>query len=86
MDPDKDHAPAIARPLLGNIEDWALTSSEDVFLVVRPKEERIAELKTIVYGLMMTKHCPKSVAASLRGKLIHVAGASAGKNGQVKSL
>ena len=32
--------------------------------------------------MLISKHCPKSSAASLRGKLIHLAGASAGKTGR----
>ena len=81
MDPSKDQVPKVALPLLGNIEDWSLTDKEDVF-VVRPKEERIAEIRTTVCKLLLAKSCPKSDAASLRGRLIHVGGASAGRTGR----
>ena len=43
MDPDKDHAPEVQIPLLGNIEDWSRTDKDDVF-IVRPREERVAQL------------------------------------------
>ena len=78
MDPGKDQVPSVTLPLLGNIEDWSPTAAEDVF-VVRPKEERLAEIRTTVCKLLLVKHCPKSETASLRGRLIHVGGGSAGR-------
>ena len=58
MDPEKDHVPAVALPLLGNIEDWSKTDLEDVFLV-RPKEERIQQLTETAKSLLVAKHCPE---------------------------
>ena len=81
MDPGKDHKPSVALPLLGNIEDWSRTDMDDIF-IVRPKPERVEQIRLSVIELLTKRHCPKGAAASLRGRLIHLAGASAGKTGR----
>ena len=63
------------------VQLWGHTDVEVVF-VVRPRPERVEQLTEVAKSMLVARHCPKSSAASLRGTLIHLAGASAGKTGR----
>ena len=79
--PEKDHPPAVQLPRLGHIEDWSCTQTEDV-LIVKPKPERIKDVRDTITKILTDRHCPKGAAASLIGRILHIAGASQGKVGR----
>ena len=80
FDPSKDVSPRDVLPMLGCLEDWSRAHTD--FFAVHADLERIIALQTITDGVRSARHCPKGVAASLRGKVLHLAGTKPGKTGR----
>ena len=81
FDPEKNVAPTPILPMLGNLEDWSEVESKDCF-VVAAKAERLAEIRQAVLEFKTRKVCGKSAAASIRGKLLHIAFTMPGRTGR----
>ena len=80
FDPDKDHAPSVILPMLGNIENWSKTDADQFLVQATP--ERILALKTFVISAINNKKCTKTMASSLRGRLVHIAATRPARTGR----
>ena len=67
--------------MLGCLEDWSQTDVADCFCV-KAKPERIQDIKDSVLEALLYKIFPKSTAASLRGRLLHIAATRPGRTGR----
>ena len=72
FDDSKDNIPAPILELLGNLEDFTKTSVEDaVYVAARP--QRLADIEQEVAIIFSQRRIAPGSAASLRGKLLHLA-------------
>ena len=80
FDPDKDQPPCATLPMLGCLEDWSISFSE--FFDVHADPERLYAVTKLVTEVIEKKDLPKGLAASLRGKNLHLSGTMPGKTGR----
>ena len=71
FDPDKDQPPADAIKMLGNIEDWSLSYKNQFLVSSTP--ERLQAIGEAIISCVKSQSCGRSAAASIRGKLLHIA-------------
>ena len=81
FDSTKDQLPTTTLPLLGNLEHYGNAGATECFLV-EAKPERLRALEEEVRTLLAKKSCSRSVARTLRGKLINLSFCKPGKLGR----
>ena len=80
-DPAKDQGPLPSLPMLGNIEDYTQCSREEV-VIIRAKPERVEAIKESIIGLLSKRSCDTGEAATLRGRMVHLASTKPGRTGK----
>ena len=66
--------------MFGCLEDWFRAHTNP--FAVHADPERIEALRTMIRGARSAWHCPNGVAASIRGRVLHLSGTKPGKTGR----
>ena len=82
FDVGKDAPPTPLLHLLGNLEDYRMVAAEDT-AYLEAKPERLADVTCIVVEALKARKRPQAAAASLRGKILHLAHTCPARTGRV---